>query len=371
MFQVSFHAFFFILPVLETRFKWEMYFYKIFAIMSWVMGTGNEEKDRKMNRKQEIIHTLLLVLAAFIWGTAFVAQSVGSGIVGPFTFLACRGWIGLLFLAGVIRANDTIQYKRMRRALQAGAAGAASGSDVAEIFRPVTKAQWKSLLLGSLFCGLALFFAQLTQQVGIAHTTTAKSSFITALYCIIVPVLSVFLGHRPHWKVWICVVMGVIGLYLLCMKPGEIGFGFGDLLTLISSFLFAVQILIVDHVIKRVDGIRLSAGQLFIMAFISTWVMIFVERPGIELICQALPSLIYAGVFSSGIAFTLQIIAQQGLNPTIASLAMCLESVFGALAGWALQGQSLAGRELFGCVLMFAAIVYSQVDLKSLKKKGV
>lgn len=165
--------------------------------------------------------------------------------------------------------------------------------------------------------------------------------------------------------------MGVIGLYLLCMKPGEIGFGFGDLLTLISSFLFAVQILIVDHVIKGVDGIRLSAGQLFIMAFISTWVMIFVERPGIELICQALPSLIYAGVFSSGIAFTLQIIAQQGLNPTIASLAMCLESVFGALAGWALQGQSLAGRELFGCVLMFAAIVYSQVDLKSLKKKGV
>ncbi|MGI5989380.1 MAG: DMT family transporter [Lachnospiraceae bacterium] len=305
------------------------------------------------SKKKEIINTLALVFAAFLWGTTFVAQSEGSKIIGPYTFLAGRGWIGIVFLYFVVRANDRALMKRTGRTA-----------------KPQNALQWRRLIGLGFLCGTLLFAASYLQQSGIHYTTTAKSSFITAMYVVLVPVFSIFAKKFPSVKVWICVALSVIGLYLLCMKPGESGFGYGDLLTLASAVFFSFQILSINYSVQLVDGIRLSWWQTFSMGLIATVFMAVFEKPSITSIVAALPALLYAGVLSTGVAYTLQIVGQRNLNPTVASLAMCLESVFGALAGWLVQGQELSGRELAGCAIMFAAIVLSNIDFAALGGKA-
>ena len=296
--------------------------------------------------KKQLRSTLLLVLAALIWGCAFVAQSVGAEYVGAFTFLATRSWLGGIVLLPLIAA------------LEGGAKKSGQPSRA-----PHSSAEKKTLLLGGVCCGCLLFFASMAQQLGIASTTTAKAGFITTMYVLIVPLLSLFLGQRPEKKIWLCVAVGVLGLYLLCMKGG-FSLGRGDALVLLCALLFSGHILTVNHFSPRVDGVRLSCIQFFVTAVISTVCMFVFERPDWASIRAAALPILYAGIMSSGAGYTLQIVGQKGLDPTIASLAMSLESVFSALAGWLLLGQTLAARELCGCALMFAAIVLAQLPGK-------
>lgn len=292
---------------------------------------------------RQVRGTLLLVLAALIWGCAFVAQSVGAQYVGAFTFLAARSWLGGLVLLPLIAALDSGAKKR-------GEPGPG----------PHTAAERKTLLTGGLCCGVLLFFASFTQQLGVASTTTAKAGFITTMYVLIVPLLSLFFGRRVGARVWACVAVGVFGLYLLCMRGG-FSLERGDALVLLCALLFSGHILTVGHFSPRVDGVRLSCIQFFVAAVLSTVCMFVFEKPSWAAIASAALPILYAGLMSSGAGYTLQIVGQKGLDPTIASLAMSLESVFSALAGWVLLGQTLTGRELSGCALMFAAIVLAQL----------
>ena len=299
--------------------------------------------EKKLDKRGELLHTLALLVCAAIWGSAFVAQSVGAEYVGAFTFLAVRNWIAVAFLIPVIFVRDTILKKRGRPSV-----------------RPANRTQRRCLLTGGAACGFFLCAASAFQQVGIRYTTTAKAGFITALYVVIVPILSVFFGKSVKSRIWMCVALAVLGLYLLCMR-GELSLSFGDGVVLVCAFLFACQIMTVDYFAPQVDTVRLSQTQFLVTALLSTVCMFFFEDLSTDSLIKALPSIAYAGVMSSGVAYTLQIIGQQNLNPAIASITMSLESVFAALAGWIVLGQSMSFRELAGCVLMFAAIILAQL----------
>ena len=299
--------------------------------------------EKKLDKRGELLHTLALLVCAAIWGSAFVAQSVGAEYVGAFTFLAVRNWIAVVFLIPVIFVRDTILKKRGRPSV-----------------RPANRTQRRFLLMGGAACGFFLCAASAFQQVGIRYTTTAKAGFITALYVVIVPILSVFFGKSVKSRIWMCVALAVLGLYLLCMR-GELSLSFGDGVVLVCAFLFACQIMSVDYFAPQVDTVRLSQIQFLVTALLSTVCMFLFEDLSTDSLIRALPSIAYAGVMSSGVAYTLQIIGQQNLNPAIASITMSLESVFAALAGWIVLGQSMTVRELAGCVLMFAAIILAQL----------
>ena len=299
--------------------------------------------EKKLDKRGELLHTLALLVCAAIWGSAFVAQSVGAEYVGAFTFLAVRNWIAVVFLIPVIFVRDTILKKRGRPSV-----------------RPANRTQRRFLLMGGAACGFFLCAASAFQQVGIRYTTTAKAGFITALYVVIVPILSVFFGKSVKSRIWMCVALAVLGLYLLCMR-GELSLSFGDGVVLVCAFLFACQIMTVDYFAPQVDTVRLSQTQFLVTALLSTVCMLLFEDLSTDSLIKALPSIAYAGVMSSGVAYTLQIIGQQNLNPAIASITMSLESVFAALAGWIVLGQSMTVRELAGCVLMFAAIILAQL----------
>ena len=299
--------------------------------------------EKKLDKRGELLHTLALLVCAAIWGSAFVAQSVGAEYVGAFTFLAVRNWIAVAFLIPVIFVRDTILKKRGRPSV-----------------RPANRTQRRFLLMGGAACGFFLCAASAFQQVGIRYTTTAKAGFITALYVVIVPILSVFFGKSVKSRIWMCVALAVLGLYLLCMR-GELSLSFGDGVVLVCAFLFACQIMTVDYFAPQVDTVRLSQTQFLVTALLSTVCMLLFEDLSTDSLIRALPSIAYAGVMSSGVAYTLQIIGQQNLNPAIASITMSLESVFAALAGWIVLGQSMSFRELAGCVLMFAAIILAQL----------
>ena len=289
-------------------------------------------------------NTLLLVLASFIWGTAFVAQSVGADYIGPYTFLASRSWLACVFLAALMLI--------LRKAGKTNNAAAGPGF-------------WqnsKVLVQGGFLCGLALFAASAAQQMGIGTTSTAKAGFMTALYVVLVPVCGVFFGRRPGAKLWACVAASVVGLYLLCLAGRDtLTLTGGEWLLLLCAFLFCAQILLVDHFSPQLDGIQLSFAEFFTVAVLSTICMLLFEHPTPEQFRLAGWGIAYCGIMSSGVAYTLQIVGQKQLDPTIASLAMCLESVFSALAGWIVLGETLSPTELCGCGLMFAAIVASQL----------
>lgn len=292
-----------------------------------------------MNTTQ-VKKSLILLLTATIWGTAFVAQSVGMDYVEPFTFTCARSIIGGIVLGPVI-----LFFSKGKRAL-------------------VTKAE----LIGGICCGLALCAASNFQQFGIVHTTVGKAGFITALYVVIVPILGIFLKKRVSFTIWICVALSVVGLYLLCMTESSLTLAYGDLLVLICAILFSVHIMVIDYFSPKGDGVVISCIQFFVCGIVSGIIMLFVEEPQMGNIMAAKMPILYAGVLSSGVAYTLQIVGQKGMNPTVASLILCLESVISALAGWMILDEALTPRELFGCLLMFAAIVLAQVPMPERKK---
>lgn len=222
------------------------------------------------------------------------------------------------------------------------------------------------LLRGGALCGLALFAASAAQQIGIETTTTAKAGFLTALYVVLVPLLGVFFGRRPGVKLCVCVGISLVGLYLLCLAGrGTLSLTGGEWMLLLCALLFSFQIMLVDHYSPKLDGVQLSFAEFFATAIISTVFMLALETPTVEQLAGAAVSIAYCGILSSGVAYTLQIVGQKDLDPTIASMAMCMESVFSALAGWLLLGQTLSGVELAGCILMFAAIIGAQLPEKA------
>jgi drug/metabolite transporter (DMT)-like permease len=221
----------------------------------------------------------------------------------------------------------------------------------------------KTVLIGGVCCGIALFLASNLQQVGIQYTSVGKAGFITAMYIVLVPVLGIFLGKRAGLKVWISVALAVAGLYLLCITEG-FSIGKGDILVLLCAFGFSAHILVIDYFSPKADGVRLSCIQFLVCGILSGICMFVTEKPDLSAILQAWMPILYAGVMSCGVAYTLQIIGQKDMDPTIASLILSLESVVSVLSGWALLGQKLSARELFGCVLMFAAIILAQLPGK-------
>lgn len=301
-----------------------------------------------MNKRS---HIVMLFLAAFFWGTTFVAQSIGADHVGAYTYLAGRSWIAVVFLTPVVYAFDRFHDRR--------------GTDNR---RPRTDADRRKLIVAGLISGTALCAASAAQQIGVAYTTASKAGFITALYVVLVPILSIFLKRRPSVHIWGCVVLALGGMYLLCITPGALRLELGDAYELACALLFAVQILVVAHFSPLVDGVRLSRMQFFVVAVLSTVLMFVFETPTREAVWAALPAIAYAGIFSSGIAYTLQILGQENVNPTVASLVMSLESVFSALSSWLVLGERLSARELLGAALMFIAIVLAQIEFKPHKK---
>lgn len=285
-------------------------------------------------------NNILLVLTALIWGCAFVAQSVGMDYVGPFTFNMARFLIGAIVLLPVIWFMD-----RQRKT------GAEKG------------AGQKTLIIGGICCGIALAVASTLQQWGILFTTVGKAGFITAMYIVIVPLLGIFIGKKVRPLIIGCVAIAVVGFYFLCMTE-SLRLGLGDFLVLLCAIAFSIHILVIDHFSPKVDGVKMSAIQFLTAAIISAVPTLLWEQPVLTEILQAWQPVLYAGVMSCGVAYTLQIIAQKNADPTVASLLLSLESVFSVLAGWVLLGQELSLKELFGCVLIFCAIILAQLPEK-------
>ncbi len=288
----------------------------------------------------------ILLITALIWGVAFVAQSVGMEYIGPFTVIAVR-----FFLGGMTLVPVTLYMGR----------GCAVGPDGYKLTSDGRAMGGKTLLVGGILCGAALWAAATLQQIGIGQTTVGKAGFLTAMYIVIVPILGIILGRRPKAVIWLCVAIACAGIYFLSMPSGEISLTRGDALCLSCAFLFAVQIMIIDHFVTLVDGVRMAMIQFFTASVLGTVMMLIFEHPSVEGILRSAGPLLYLGVMSSGVAYTLQIVGQRGLNPTIASLIMSLESTISVIAGFFLLHQALTPRELAGCILMGAAIVLAQI----------
>lgn len=299
-------------------------------------------------KKSKYRNPLLLLLTATIWGFAFVAQSVGTEYLTPFTFNCIRSLLGGLVLLPVIWV--------LNRKSKAPSGGSYEPQDL-KILRKTT---W----IGGLICGLLLAFASSLQQIGIEFTTVGKAGFITACYIILVPIIGLFLKKKCSPLIWVSVVLALAGLYLLCIRGG-FSIAKGDIYIFISAILFSLHILTIDHYAHRVDGVKMSCIQFFVCSISCGVIMFIVENPRVGDIIAAWQPLLYAGVMSCGIAYTLQIIGQRGVEPTVASLILSLESSISVLAGWLILGQRLNGQELFGCVIMFAAIILAQLPAKS------
>ncbi|EOS75269.1 hypothetical protein C817_04404 [Dorea sp. 5-2] len=300
-------------------------------------------------------NAILLILTAFIWGTAFVAQSVGMDYLGPFTFNGVRSLIGgaallpCIWFLGVLNGKDT-------------AGKDADGKPDEKASVPSGR---KELVLGGIACGVLLFGASSLQQLGIQYTTAGKAGFITACYIVIVPVLGVFLGKRIGWKVWLAVATALVGLYFLCITE-KFTIGKGDVLIFVCAIVFSLHILVIDYFSPKVDGVKMSCIQFFVCGIVSLPFMFVLETPKVGAMLEGWMPLLYAGVLSCGVAYTLQIIGQKNVHPAIASLILSLESCFSVLAGWIVLGERLSAKESIGCVLMFAAIILAQLPERKL-----
>lgn len=288
---------------------------------------------------------LLLILTAFIWGVAFVAQKEGGTAVGDFTFNGVRFLLGGGLLAVCLPLLDKIGLTR----------------------RCATPESKKAMWLGGVLCGVALWAASNLQQLGLATTSAGKGGFITALYIVLVPIFGLFIKRRTNLFTWISVLLAMVGLYLLCMQ-GESGINSGDLLVLACAPIFAIQILLVDHFVPHTDGVRLSCIQFFTVGILNMPLMFIFEQPSLSAMVDGWLPILYAGLLSSGVAYTLQVVAQKHTHPTTASVLMSLESVFAVLAGLVLMGERLTAWEWCGCAVMFAAVILAQ--LPASKKKG-
>ena len=307
----------------------------------------------KHNQVRQVVFP---VITAMIWGSSFVAQSTSTEHVGAYTFNAARSFVGFLALLVVIQIFDAVNRRK-----QASASPSQEQSAPAE--------SRKTLVIGGICCGFALALARNLQQLGmVAGAGAGKTSFITTLYVVLVPICGLFLKKKVSPAVWLSVLLGVAGLYCLCIKD-DFTIAPSDLLVLLCAFGYTLHILVIDHFTQKVDGIKMSCIQFLTCAVISAVLMLIFEHPTWADIAPCIGSILYVGVFSSGVAYTLQILAQKDSNPTIVALLLSLESVFGAVSGAIFLHETMTGKELIGCVLMLIAVVLAQIPFP-LKKKA-
>lgn len=291
--------------------------------------------------KNQIKGSVFLLLAAILWGASFVFQNEGAQIIDPIAFNGLRSLLGALALLPVIAIISLINRKK-------------------GVYKNSSPKETKTLLLGGLFCGLALCAACTLQTLGIKQGA-GESGFITTIYIVFVPVLSVFLRQKIERKVWLAVMMCFVGLYFLC---GSFAFNINQIYLLLCAFFFAIHILVIDYFSPKVDGVKLSCLQFLVVGIIDCVIMLFVDVPTIEEIIICFPNLAYMGFVSCSVAYTFQIIGQRYISASIGALLMSLESVFSVLSEWALQGTLLAPLKIFGCIIIFAAVILVQLPSK-------
>ena len=301
----------------------------------------------KYNQMRQVVFP---ILAAFIWGTAFVAQDLCADSIGAFAFNATRYFIAVLALLVVILISDKLKKNKPTLTAQE------------------KKAANKQLCLGGLCCGAALAIASNFQQAGlVAGTDAGKAGFITALYVVLVPVFGLFFKRKVSFPTWIAVVLSVVALYLLCIK-GDFSLAPGDLLVLVCAVCFAVHILVIDHFTAYCDGVKLSCLQFLFAGIISTICMFIFEDVDFAAILSCALPLLYVGIFSCGVGYTLQILAQKDSNPTVVTILLSLESVFAVIAGAIILKQQMTVREYIGCAIMFAAVILAQIQFPTRQK---
>lgn len=299
-------------------------------------------------KKNSLGGILMLTACAFIWGTAFIAQSLGSDYAEPLTFNCARSVLATIFLLGCCFVIDKI-----------------SGHPFT-ILGTKDPLRRERLLKGGVLCGVALSLASFMQQLGIMYTTVGKSGFITALYIVLVPLLSFLVLRRSVSLLqWASVAVAAVGMYFICINEG-FSINKGDFYTLICAFCFAGQIICVDKIITDLDGVRLSLVQFATCTVLNGVLMLIFENPSWSSVVQGWLPIAYAGIMSSGVAYTLQIVGQRHCAPVLACMLMSLESAFALLSGWLLLSQAMSAREIFGCALVFAAIMLAQIPANML-----
>lgn len=307
-----------------------------------------------MKLKSQLKGSLMLLLAAFIWGSTFVAQD--KAMTEPFTFIASRNFIGALVLVPVIFVIDVFSKEK---------------GLLPKDYKVMSYS--KKEMVGGILCGCVLFVAASLQQYGIYlypsdGAAAGKSGFITALYIVLVPIAGIFLKKKIRINIWISVAIATVGMYLLCVKSGARIYS-ADIILFLCAIGFTAHILIIDKFSPFVNGVKLSALQFLVAGILGLIFMFIFEKPTFTAILNDMGPILYAGLLSSGVAYTLQIVAQKSTNPTVASVIMSLESVFAAISG-ALFGEVMSGKEITGCVLMFAAVILAQIDFKGIKKSN-
>ena len=293
--------------------------------------------------KTKLKGNIILFVTAIIWGISFVSQSVGMNYIEPNTFMGIRTTMGGLVLLPFIFATDNIKKKKQGT---------------------YQKTDMKKLIKYGAICGIFLCIASTVQTYGLIYTTTAKSGFLTALYIIFVAIFGLFCGKKLDAKIALGILTAVVGMYFLCLFGMDISFNIGDLLTIICAIFFAGQILFIDKFVQEVDGVKLSCTQFLIAGGINLLLMFLIEKPEMANIMSCKTALLYSGIMSCGVAYTLQVVGQKYAEPTSASIIMSFESVFAALSGWVILSEAMSISQIFGCALMFLAIVLVQLPDK-------
>ena len=296
--------------------------------------------------KKSIVGSLMLLLTAIIWGLAFVAQSEGSKHIGAFTFNSIRFMIGFAVLVPSVAFLDRLKGSERRL----------FSIRERRLDIDVTRRE----IIGGALCGVVLCIASVLQQLGVEMIGSGKSGFLTSVYVVIVPILGIFLRKRVRLSTWGGVAAALVGVYLISVAPGD-GFsiGLGEIYVILSSLVFAIHIIIIDHITASTDGVRVSMIQFGVAALVALPFMLAIDRPGMSDILSAALPLVYAGAFSCGCAYTLQIVGQSRTDPTVASLIMSLESVFSVIGGALILGEVMSGREYIGCAVVFAAVIFT------------
>ena len=297
-------------------------------------------------KKKKIRAALLLTLASFIWGSTFVAQRMGGDFLEPLTFTFSRSLLAGIVLFGFLCVKSTIQKTSLK-----------------DVFT-------KETVIGGLCCAAVLFFATTLQQTGVTMTTAGKAGFLTTTYIVIVPLLGLFIKKKPPNVIWLSVLIAIAGLYLLTVKDG-LRIELGDILVILCAVCFSGHILVTDHFSRKANPIGLSCIQFLTVGIASLPLAYIFEQPSVANVARAWIPLIYTGILSSSIAFTLQILAQKDLAPAVASIIMSLESVFAVLCGWLVLNETLFLKEGVGCVLMFTAVILAQLPEKAKKNRRV
>lgn len=303
-------------------------------------------------KNKQIKSSLLLLLTALIWGFAFAAQSVGMNFIGPFTFNTVRFFIGAFVLIPVIVLLDKAQGRKP------------------SLFGTKDKKERSDLIKGGLLCGIIMTFANSFQMAGLQHTTVGKAGFITVLYIIIVPLIGIAMKKPVAYVTWISVALALVGMYLLCVNEGFV-INKGDLLVMVCAVLFSFHIIVTDHYSKLVDGVRMSCMQFLVCGVLCSIMMFTTETPTISSIKESVIPILYSGILSSGVAYTLQIVAQKNLPASTASLIMSMESVFAVIAGWLILKETTSLKEIIGCLLMLIAIILVQLPIMARRKAAL